>query len=238
MMIALSVGASPLAHGVHYGVVGIGLLGLLVLLGPQWVGAPRNVAPRDEHERRVADLQHRIASGALGTTTLNAPAPAYAVRDLAAALIPIMVVGSTAAAGVHAAMGPVHLRELFVFGLFFVVSAIAQLGWSIAMVLSPSRRLLVVGIVGNAAILVLWLVTRTVGLPFGLMPSPEAIGPWDLCCGAWEAVVIGAGLTLLHREPAAPLRFRGYDHWPAPARLWLVGSILTLGVLTMSGAGG
>ena len=27
------------------------------------------------------------------------------------------------------------------------------------------------------------------GLPFGLLPEPEAVGPWDLACAGWELVV-------------------------------------------------
>lgn len=237
-MMVLSVGSSAFAHGAHYGVVAIGVLGLLALLGPQWVGVDRSLAPRDDHDRRVTDLRHRIVSGTLGTTTLSAAAPTYAAPVRSGALVPVVVVSSAAAAGVHAAMAPVHTRELALFGLFFALSALGQMAWSIAVVLRPSRRLLVIGIVGNAAILSLWLVTRTVGLPFGLMPAPEPFGAWDVLCGIWEAVVIGACVNLLHRRPEASPSLPGYDSWPGPARAWLVASVLTLGVLTMSGVGG
>ncbi|RZI87162.1 MAG: hypothetical protein EOO67_14695, partial [Microbacterium sp.] len=206
---------SSLAHGVHYGVLVIGLLGLVALLGPQWVGGPRNLAPRDEHEARVADLQSRIAAGALGTTTtVPRPATTYAVQDRASVLVPMVVAGSAAAAGVHAALGPAHFHELPLFGAFFVASALAQIVWSAAMVLRPSRPLLVTGVAVNGAILLLWLVTRTLGLPFGLMPSPEAVGLWDLCCGAWEAAVV-VGCVKLLALGTAP-RVQPYDEWPSP----------------------
>jgi hypothetical protein len=49
---------------------------------------------------------------------------------------------------------------------------------------------------------VLWAITRTVGLPFGLLPTPEPIGALDLCCGGWEAVVVLTGVQLLRSRPA------------------------------------
>ena len=225
---------NALAHGVHYGVLVVGLLGLLVLLGPQWVGAPRSRGPRDEHEGRVADLRRQIATGSLGTSTLLAPrrlAPATAPATL---LMPVVVVASTAAAGVHAAVGPMHFRELVLFGVFFTGSAVAQLGWSVLMVLVPSRRLLVAGLVGNAVFLALWLLTRTVGLPLGLMPSPEAVGPWDLACATWEVVVV-IGCAKLLATDAVP-RVPAYEDWPSSTRLWLYGSMIVLAALTLSGA--
>lgn len=224
-----------LAHGVHYGVLVVGILGLLALLGPQWVGAPRSHGPRDEHEQRVAELHQRIAAGSLGTTTA-APPTTFAHTRPSAALLPIVVVSSTAAAGVHGAVGPMHFRELLLFGVFFAVTAVAQVGWAVLMVLNPTRHLLVLGVAGNAALLVLWLVTRTAGLPFGLMPTPEAVGVWDLCCAAWEAVVVIGGLHALRDQTSAPRRLPGYDDWPSSARLWLYGSMFVLGALTLSGA--
>lgn len=238
-MEVMSVGAGSFAHGVHYGVLVVGLLGLLALLGPQWVGDPRNRGPRDEHERRVADLHQRILTDSLGTTTVIAPPTAPSSKPvLGGALLPIAVVSSTAAAGVHGAVGPEHFRELFLFGMFFAATSLAQIAWSILMVLNPTRRLLVAGIAGNTALIVLWLITRSVGLPFGLMPDPEAIGAWDLCCAAWEAVVALAGFHALRKLPSAPLRLPGYDDWPRSARLWLYGSMVVLGALTLSGASG
>lgn len=227
------------AHGVHYGVLVIGLLGLLALLGPQWVGTPRRQGPRDEHERRVAELHQQIVTGSLGTTRVMTPTiAAFSRPALGAALLPIAVVSSTAAAGVHGAVGPAHFHELLHFGVFFAATALAQISWSILMVLNPTRRLLVIGVAGNAALLSLWLITRSVGLPFGLMPTPEAVGPWDLCCGVWEAIVVVVGFRALRQPPPELWRLPGYDDWPSSARLWLYGSTFVLGALTLSGPGG
>lgn len=78
---------------------------------------------------------------------------------------------SLAAAMIHASVIAGHFREYWLFGLFFTLSAILQLVWA-GLVWSgrEERWLLWVGALGNLAVALLWLYTRTVGLPIG----PEA----------------------------------------------------------------
>ena len=84
----------------------------------------------------MAALRTAAAHGRLATLEPPAPvAPAPAStsaltartlpRDVAL-LLPLAVVSSTAAAGVHAAMGPLHFREATLFGLFFAGAALAH----------------------------------------------------------------------------------------------------------------
>lgn len=229
-------GTSELAHGLHYGVLVVGLLGMLAMLGPRWIGEPAH-GPRDEHERRVAALHTQIAAGSLGTATQAPTTPVAVAQDPTAALIPFAVVSSAAAAGVHSAVAPAHFGELLLFGLFFVGSGVLQLAWSVLMVLHPSHGLLVAGVVLNAGVIILWAVTRTVGLPFGLLTSPEAVGTWDMLSVLWEAVVVVVGIRVLRRGRRAPLRPSTYDSWSTSARLWLFASVTLLGSLTLSGVG-
>ena len=170
---------SVLAHSVHYGIVTAGLLGLLALLAPQWLPGgrvPARAGPADSHAQRVASLRSSIARGSLAdvlvvavptSTTAAAPVrpPDPPTRPLA---LPLALVSSAAAAGIHAAVGPTHFEEGLLIGSFFAVAALAQLGWAAAVLVAPSRRLLLIGAVGNLAIVALWLATRTVGLPFGI----------------------------------------------------------------------
>ena len=55
---------------------------------------------------------------------------------------------------------PEHLREFWLFGLFFAGSGVLQAAWAGWVIARPERAALVVGAVGNAAIVALWLVTR------------------------------------------------------------------------------
>ncbi|RNL77749.1 hypothetical protein [Nocardioides marmorisolisilvae] len=236
-MIALSIGATSVAHGIHYAVLGVGLAGLLALLGPQLVGGRRGTSFRDEHSLRVRALSEQISDGTLGLRITPAPSVTLTREpvDLAGArYLPLAVVSSAAAAGVHAAVGPEHFREQVLFGLFFAGSALAQICWSALMALRPSRALLVAAVIGNSAVLVLWLTTRTVGLP-GLLPNPEAVGPWDLCCGAWELIVVITSARALRTH--VDLRLPAWADWEPVARFWAIGSVLALLALTLSGAG-
>lgn len=239
-----SVGASVLAHGVHYGIVAVGLLGLAALLGPQ-LGAQlgsqrgRRVA-HDEHDQRVLAVQRQISSGVLGLAIAPASLPAVtAPPRLRDGLVPLAVVSSAAAAGVHAALGPAHFGEQLLFGLFFTAAALAQIGWAVAMVVRPTRALLSAAIVGNAAVITLWLLTRTIGLPGFLMEGTEAIGLWDSSCLLWELTVVIACTHLLRQQgrPASvSLRLPGWADWPASAQIWTLGSALVLGLLSVSGS--
>ena len=240
-MIELSAGAtSVVAHGIHYTVVGVGLVGLLALIGPQLVGGRRTPSVHDEHSLRVLALTDQISSGRLGATATPALHVAWArseVSDHVRTLyLPLAVVSSAAAAGVHAAVGPVHFREGLAFGLFFAVAALAQVGWSVAMAFRPTRTLLVAVVVGNTAVLLLWLFTRTIGLP-GLLPGPEAVGLWDLCCGAWELTVVVAAGRVLLSEPSIDLRLPTWPDWEPSARAWALGSAFLLPVLSLTGIG-
>ena len=240
--------ALALAHGIHYAIVAAGIVGILAILVPQLherrVAAhhPRARAPRDVHEARVMLLRAEIASGAIGSgrqghaPTLYAPAPEPTLPFAARTLLPAAFVASTAAAGVHAAMAPPHLEHQVVFGLFFMASATFQLGWAGALVLGISRRLLVVGAAANAAFIGLWAATRTVGLPV-LMPQPEAVGPWDVVCVAWELVVVVVCLRLLG-SVAMPSRLAPWHRWDGRVTAFAVGSAAVLAALSFSGFSG
>lgn len=93
------------------------------------------------------------------------------------------------AAGIHFAMAPDHFAEWWLFGVFFVASAWVQLGIAAAVVLRPSRRLFQLGFVVQSAIVVLWVVSRTSGLPIGPDHwTAEAVAPVDSLCSGFELV--------------------------------------------------
>lgn len=217
--------ATVLAHGIHFAIIAVGVAGIGALVGPGLL--PQPTRPRDEHEARVAALRRSLgqpsAQRARLTTTQRV-------------LLPLAVLASTAAAGVHAAVGPAHFRESTLFGLFFAGSALAQLLWAGAVALHCSRPLLVAGALGNVVVLVLWATTRTVGLPFGLMPKPEEVGPWDLACGGWEAIVAVTCVAMLRSRDALPRRMPDWSAWAYGVRFFALGSVAGLVALSLSGA--
>lgn len=111
-------------------------------------------------------------------------------------VFPALAALSAAAGVVHAAFAPVHVEESPAHGVFFVVVAAAQLAWAAAVVARPpSRALLAGGVVGNAAVALVWAVSRATGA--------EPVGLADAMCTAWELVLVAVGTALVVRRPWA-----------------------------------
>jgi hypothetical protein len=116
---------------------------------------------------------------------------------------------SAFAALIHLWVMPEHFGEWWGYGAFFLIAASAQLAYVPLLLLRPGRTVLLLGIIGNSLVVLLWLVTRAVGIPlFG----PEAwevekVGAIDVCASASEAAIVAAlgGLLLwrLARERTA-----------------------------------
>jgi hypothetical protein len=113
---------------------------------------------------------------------------------------------STGAAVIHATVCPEHFREAIVFGVFFAVAAALQAAWTVLLWHRPTRRLLQSGAIGNAAVIMLWVLSRTSGLPIG--PErwhPEAITTADILATVLELIVVGATTVLVtHERHATP----------------------------------
>ena len=111
--------------------------------------------------------------------------------------------GFSAVAGViHAYFMPEHFEEWIGYGVFFLVATVCQVLLALVLLadLPPRREVLWAGIIGNAAIIMLWLITRTLGIPIGPMAGEiEAVGVLDLTSKIAEMVVIMC-LALLLRE--------------------------------------
>jgi hypothetical protein len=124
-----------------------------------------------------------------------------------------VALASLEASIIHGALGPSHFHEATIFGVFFVVSSALQAIWALLIVRRADRLVLSIGVWGNAAVLVLWGVTRTVGLPIGPETwRPEAVGAPDVVsCLCELAVISGAAWLLTHptrvqrRRPALNL---------------------------------
>ena len=119
---------------------------------------------------------------------------------------------SAAAAAIHFAVVFEHFRDYLLYGVFFLVLAWAQLIWPAVLLWRPSRLWLWLGLAGNAAVLAVYVASRTVGLPFGPdLHHPEQVGGLDvMSCVLEFALVIGCA-ALLWRPSLAdrPVRRRG-----------------------------
>lgn len=125
------------------------------------------------------------------------------------------IVLSTAAALAHLVATPDHYTWWPAAGVFFGILGAAQLGYSVLLVRCvDSRRLVLVGIWGTVGVILLYVTSRTIGLP-GTPPVPfhgdrwlagqamvpdgaKHVGPLDVFTLAAEVVLV---VTLLGMLP-------------------------------------
>lgn len=115
---------------------------------------------------------------------------------------------SIAAGVLHASVVQEHAEEAALFGAFFVVAALAQGVWGSLLLNGPAPQwVLTAGALGNLAIVGVWIVSRTAGLPLGREPGvAEVAGFLDLLTTSFEVLAIAGALALLRgRVPRVPI---------------------------------
>jgi hypothetical protein len=103
---------------------------------------------------------------------------------------------SLLAALIHLRVMPEHFEEWWGYGTFFLVCAVAQGLYAPILLRWPGRPILLLGVAGNLAVVILWLVTRTTGIPlFGPHAGEvEEAGALDLICTLAEVgILVGLG---------------------------------------------
>jgi hypothetical protein len=122
---------------------------------------------------------------------LTEPAPTVLRPHLAtgAVAVGMAVAASAVAGGIHLGASTEHLEAWPLAGRFLVGAGAAQVACAAAIASGASRRVAGVAALVNGALLALWLVSRTVGVPFGPHAGqPETIAAADLCAAAAAAV--------------------------------------------------
>jgi hypothetical protein len=182
---SLKIGESILISTAGVGLVPLGLL--LV-----------RRRPRDEDE--LAPMREPETSAA-------GPPEPTAGNDLEPLLRPALALLSAGAAVIHFVVIPGHWDEYWGQGLFFIVAAIAQLLWALWVVVAPSRLIYLAGAAGNAGIVVMWVVTRTAGIPAGPGAGErEAVEFADTLATAFEVVLVIGALVLARTVALRPIR--------------------------------
>ncbi len=116
-----------------------------------------------------------------------------------------LALASIGAGAIHIALGPEHMSEWNVLGTAFYSAGTLLVLFGLLLLRRAGRAVLVTGALGSLALIGVWLVSRTSGLPVGPQAfQPEGYGVADLICVGLEAVVALGALTLL-RRPAAGL---------------------------------
>ena len=132
--------------------------------------------------------------------------------------------------------GAIHLAAASTLGdgnaqtfAFFAVVAVAEIIWGLVALARAPRWWLVLGALGNAAVVVTWVVSRTVGLPVGEFAHEVLpVGYADVL-----ATIFG-GLTVV-TAGALAIRGAGPARAAARARGFALAAAIVIGVLALSG---
>ena len=113
----------------------------------------------------------------------------------------VAAVLSLAAAGIHFAVISEHLDEDVLFGVLFFALGWFQLIWAQVYLVWPRRSAAQLAVVINLGAVLVWVMSRTVGLPIGNQPwVPEQLGFPDLLASSLELGMIGLLLPTLFGE--------------------------------------
>jgi hypothetical protein len=163
----------------------------------------------------------------MSTTARTDPAAqqptAVARRQLATTTQGCIALASVLAGAIHLAVAPEHLEEWWLYGTFFVVTGLFQLGYAATVLRWPTPLVALTGIAVNLGIVLIWVMSRTTGLPItppegaehggehaiaGPLPLEgarpvdpdhgiEAVGAADLVATGAELLVVCLLVTLL-----------------------------------------
>lgn len=113
------------------------------------------------------------------------------------------------AGAVHAAQVGVHTDEDPLFGLFFIVVAVLQLLGGAYLIRPVGSRTVVragftLGIIGSLAVIAIWALSRSFGLPFGAEPGEvEEVGVADAAANMFELFTAYLLLVWLRQDRLA-----------------------------------
>ena len=147
---------------------------------------------------------------------------------------------SVGAAAIHFAVIFGHFADYALYGLFFLVLSWAQLVWAAVVLWRPSRLWLWLGLTGNAIVLVVYVASRTTGLPAGPdRGHTEPFGALDVVGAILElALVPGCAALLAHPSLAGrPVRRRGAAAFASLAAVPALVIAVTAAVMTPGWAG-
>jgi len=149
----------------------------------------------------------------------------------------------TVAALASIGAGAIHVSAATTLGrgdtqtfAFFGLVAAAQVIWGSVSLMSAPRWWLVLGVLGNAVVLTTWIVSRTVGLPFGEFAHEVLpVGYPDVLVAAFEALtIVGAAVLAIRRS--VPTRAAARARGVALAAAIAIGLLAVSGIVSQANA--
>ncbi len=166
-----------------------------------------------------------------GEVAVHAGSTTFALNLAAATL----ALGSAA---IHAAVTPQHLREYAPYGLAFAALAVAQVAVAMAAISGQLHRVQWPVLIVTLAVIGVWCVSRTLGLPFG----PEAwhaepIGLADSVATLFEVALVAVLLLLIRSPSRGWFAERRWNERMSLAVIPLVGVLGLLALVAMASVG-
>lgn len=155
----------------------------------------------------ATDVQHDPVAELPDTSSPQATGPTRSARVL------LLVALAAATGALHAKAMVDHAGHYWLFGVFFGVLTYAQVIWAMLLFRRPDhRRLLMPAAVVSLAVVGIWLVSRTVGLPIGPWAGdPERVGAADLAATVDELVLAAVILATLRPDRRLAARLAWLD---------------------------
>ena len=183
---------------------------------PQWEQDHTEPAPRPAHVR---------VSGTTVEPDRNA-----------ARIVSVIAFASIAAGAINVAAAATIARGSAQNLAFFWAVGVAQLVWGAVTLVRAPQWWLALGALGNAVVVATWVVSRTVGLPFGdLAGVVLPVGFPDGLATIFEAVTV-VGATGLAVRGSGPARSAARARSFALAAAVLIGALGFAGVLSQANA--
>ena len=152
------------------------------------------------------------------SSAVDVPTPS--VRGVRGALL-FAIIGSAVAGLIHGAAVRTHEGDRTLMWMFALCAA-AQIGCAAALMIRPAaRRILALALFVNGGALLVWTLTRTVGIGFvDSLAEVEAVGSQDLAAVLFAAASVSGAVCMLAR-PAPRIWFaRGGQRRSPPLRCW------------------
>lgn len=127
-------------------------------------------------------------------TLVQAPASSGSLDMVVYGAAAISVVAAT----IHLWATPEHFYEWWGYGLFFLAVALAQGLFGVMILRWPGQRFALAGILGNLSIILVYLLSRTTGIPVGPHTGAEEAGALDMAATAAEIALVVLLVSLLN----------------------------------------
>jgi len=129
-----------------------------------------------------------------------------------------IALSSIIAAAVHLSVIADHFHEAVLYGTFFLLLTAGQFAFAAWILWRPSRALFMAGAAASLAIVLLWLATRTTGIPLGpAAGETEPVGRLDLTASAAELATTLLCIAALRAWQTAPRRANAETEINAPS---------------------